>query len=621
MKNKNGAGTCLVTVLMLLVCGSAWSQIDAGREELKAESNTDRLKKRNQEPCPLWQRLDDMSIEDRENASIQFEYFNALSPEEIHEIRRIENLWSHGNFSAAIGSLRRLEDSGDMHLAMGVNWKEPRPLTLTSGGPDGRIDVDGLLLESSLDFDPVTEHLFAVLRRGGSTNPRWTVNISFDNGLSWKETYAWGEVDGVVDLDAAVIGDYLYVGYGTKYTSSPFSSARIRRFYTENGIRDYFYHFKDVFDKGIVIEEIALATNVDFWNNRIYFFAILEDHSLVFFWSDETGETWSEISTGITDAHFGLDATCNEDYADNFVMVSYIDTSDRVKVALRSLTWTIVDLDEAQNGTGISAYDDHIMVVYSVLPASGKAIKYRISYDGGSNWQYGYVAYPSSGEFYSNPDVAGRRGGGFCVAYQENAYTHDLCWYRHRDYAVPNWTDPVTFNEVNTLTTGRDLTIEWVPPLPSGGSFAYGMVWKSGFYAYFDRTDGFFGALTADTYILYAALGGTVYLYVDAGTANALRQFLILGSTQGIDPGIELPGGLVTLPIKWDWFTDLILASLGPPYFNAFFGILDITGQRTAHLFSPPLPPEAVGMNMYYAFCLGDPFDFVSDPICIKIVN
>ncbi|MHC4945653.1 MAG: hypothetical protein ACYTG7_21790 [Planctomycetota bacterium] len=622
MKKKYMSGTCLVTALMLLICGFAWSQIDSGRGGVKAESDIDHLKDSSQEPSPLWQRLESMSIEDKENASIQFEFFNELSPEEIQEIGRIENLWNSGNFSAAIEGLRSLEDSGNMHLALGVSWKEPKPTMLTSGGPDTRIDVDGALTETTLDFDHVMERLFAVIRRDGTTNPRWTVNFSVDSGLSWKETYEFNNLYKIVAMDAAVVGDFLYAGIATRPLMGTFTRAWIGRFYKENGNRDLTYPYKLVFDKEIIVKEVALATNVDSGNSRIYYFAILEDNSLVYFWSDETGETWSEISTGITDADFGLDATCNEGGVDNFVMVSYIDTSGRVKVALRSSTWTVVDLDDAVDGTGISAYYDRIMVVYTYYPASGKGIKYKISYNGGADWQYGYVASPTSGEYYHKPDVAGRRGGGFCVVYQEDTGLHDPCWYRHRDYDVPNWTDPVTFNELD-VHTGSDMTIEWIPPLSGEESFAYGIIWKHSSlgYGYFDRTDGFFGSLTADTYTLHAGVGGTVYLYVDAGPENYLRPFLILGSTTGTHWGIELPGGLVTLPLYWDWFTDLILASLGPPFFNSFLGILDITGKRTAHLYSPPLPPEAVGMNMYYAFCLGNPFDFGSNPIAIKIVN
>jgi hypothetical protein len=114
--------------------------------------------------------------------------------------------------------------------------------------------------------------------------------------------------------------------------------------------------------------------------------------------------------------------------------------------------------------------------------------------------------------------------------------------------------------------------------------------------------------------------GGTVHFNLDAGTLEAERNYLLLGSVSGTEPGLPLPGGLVTLPLNWDAFTDLVIALINTSVFTNFLGTLDGDGTATAQLNAPSVPGIA-GVTMHYAYALNNPFDFVSNPVAIRIVE
>lgn len=128
-------------------------------------------------------------------------------------------------------------------------------------------------------------------------------------------------------------------------------------------------------------------------------------------------------------------------------------------------------------------------------------------------------------------------------------------------------------------------------------------------------------SLTFDTHIIENTPGGTVQFYLDAGPAFASRTYVVLASVTGIDPGTPLPGGAATLPLNWDFFTDLLLqiALSGSPITTNFLGALDANGESTASLFIPP-GPGAVGTEINFAFCLRWPWEFASNPNPIEIV-
>jgi len=113
--------------------------------------------------------------------------------------------------------------------------------------------------------------------------------------------------------------------------------------------------------------------------------------------------------------------------------------------------------------------------------------------------------------------------------------------------------------------------------------------------------------------------GGTVNFYLNARISNRLRHYIILGSLSGISPGIPLPGGLATLPVAYDLFTNIMMDKLNGPIFSNFLGGLSGGGQSIAQLSIPSIP-GATGLKFYFAFALNSPWDFASNPVTVTIV-
>ncbi|MFH2000306.1 MAG: SBBP repeat-containing protein, partial [Planctomycetota bacterium] len=167
--------------------------------------------------------------------------------------------------------------------------------------------------------------------------------------------------------------------------------------------------------------------------------------------------------------------------------------------------------------------------------------------------------------------------------------------------------------------TGWTLSTENTFPVTAGPDLTYngGTIWAG---------DGFVAkvsppTLTADATHLSQA-GGVVRFTLDAGKAKANRNYLMLGSVTGFDPGFLLPGGFERIPIEWDAFTDAVLRLTNTSLFSDFLGTLDGSGQGAASLDwpGPSLPPGSVGMTLYFAYCLGWPWEFVSNPVEIEVV-
>ena len=122
-----------------------------------------------------------------------------------------------------------------------------------------------------------------------------------------------------------------------------------------------------------------------------------------------------------------------------------------------------------------------------------------------------------------------------------------------------------------------------------------------------------------------AELGVSVESLVDSGVAWVLRR-LHLNVTRWPKAGDEiflggttLPGGLV-IPLNRDGLTDYILKNLNTAGFQNFMVDLDGQGKGTATLDTlGPLSPQFIGRTMSFAFTLTGSYDFVSNPIDVRI--
>jgi len=125
-------------------------------------------------------------------------------------------------------------------------------------------------------------------------------------------------------------------------------------------------------------------------------------------------------------------------------------------------------------------------------------------------------------------------------------------------------------------------------------------------------------ALAASSATLPEA-GGTIDFSLDAGPFYAGRTYLVLASASGTAPGTPLPGGLVILPLNFDWLSNLVLGNLNTPLFSGFAGVLDGAGAASAQFNVPPVP-GAAGLTVHFAFATRSPYDFTSNPVPVTFV-
>jgi len=568
---------------------------------------------------PIWKQLHALSLTDRKNASIELEPLQNLSAGEIKDLKNIESLWNNGDFASAINALSKLEESSIEYLGLGVSWITPKALGVPDWGKEITVDSRGYTKETRFDFHDGTGNLFAVIRREGATdNTKWTTNISTNSGKSWSETYTWGSSLGDLrDASAVVADQHLYISYVPEVSGGTYAGMRLRRCMTNDGSVDSTYGYITVFDKGVDIKEVSMASNEDFYANRVYIVAILTDNSLIYYWDDYAAASWTESATGITDAYGSLDTTCNENFVDNFLIATYRNTTSRVHVAKKGVAWVVDDIDDMDLFTSIAAYSDHILVAYEFTGPSGVIIKYKISYNGGGSWSYGFVS-SSISDFNYNPVVAARRDGGISVLWCQEIGLFDPVWYRHRDYASVNWSTPVTVSETDVYTTNL-MDMEWIPTT-SGDD--YGAVWcNDNFDCLFDKTGALSGPLTADTTSVSEADGGEVNFTLNAGSSNKYRKYIILATISGTTPGLPLPGGMKTMPINWDAFTSGMIPYLNSPIFEYFLGTLSSTGKGAAQFDAPgPLPTGMAGIKINFAFACNKPWNYVSNPLEITVL-
>jgi hypothetical protein len=117
--------------------------------------------------------------------------------------------------------------------------------------------------------------------------------------------------------------------------------------------------------------------------------------------------------------------------------------------------------------------------------------------------------------------------------------------------------------------------------------------------------------LHSDTDVVqYAAGTVTQDLSLDAGTAQALQPYLLLGSQSGALPGT--PAGGVTLPLNVDPYLLHTLANPNQPPLTGSFGTLDANGRGSAVLTLPPGVPSLPNTTVHHAFLV---FGLATGPV------
>ncbi len=432
---------------------------------------------------PAWKILDELKPYERENALIEIDLIDTKSEKCTEHAKIVEESWNEGNFSEAI---ELFQDFEDIHnVAIGIQWKEPI-ITSAKWAEDAQIGNRDDVYVVSLDVDNVTGNLLAAcLYYDISTNYDWSVNISTDGGYTWAETFTWGAPAYYInDISTTVLHNRFYVGH----TALPEQDvARVRRFYTSDGTVDNTYGFITVFDHNVEIRDIALTSNTDFYDNRIYYLAILDNDSLKYYWDDTTGTSWGPIDPGINNAARGLDACTNEEYSNYFIWVSYIGTDDSLYVAARAPWNNFGPIDYATSNsnsvTSIGAYNDTIMTVFTYSYGTDYYTKYWVSYNNGTNWLFSYISGVSN--YSSLCDITARGGDGFGVSFQywDTLTSTERGYYRWRNY-VGGWSTPVEIADNEPRVTVK-------PSIERIGSSIWGIAYANWpeQNVYFDRSD------------------------------------------------------------------------------------------------------------------------------------
>lgn len=116
----------------------------------------------------------------------------------------------------------------------------------------------------------------------------------------------------------------------------------------------------------------------------------------------------------------------------------------------------------------------------------------------------------------------------------------------------------------------------------------------------------------------------TVDFAIAAGSANAGREYALLGTKSGIDPGTVLTGG-TWMPLNQDSFTVLTYTRAWSSNFNDFRGVLDASGNATPLLrTNNTINSAMIGRTLHFAYVLIDAqtgyADFASHSVAVEIL-
>jgi hypothetical protein len=445
-------------------------------------------------PAPVWTALEQMNGDERANSHIELELPGDAGPQARARAVTVADLWNRGRYEEALAAFRDLGELVDpSRIAIGNCWRTPVPtMQTTLWGNDVRIGNRDRISVVTLDTHREFGYLFAVLLYQDYPvgNYYWSVNWSPNGGVNWSESFIYCASYPLNTMSASVLKSYCYVGYGA---ASPNREARVRRFSSDNGKPVNFGLDEDKMYVTVCttaardsIKEIALTSNQDYYNNRLYFSSLLYGGAVTFYWATDTGAfTWHEIATGVADGASGLDACSNEGFESTYALISFIDASQNLRIiGVRSddMLKNFLTLPAGAGVvTSIGAYRDTVLCTFDDYARNPNVVRYVTNYEGGDGmWRYGYAGSDTTTSSES-PGVALRKGGGEGLIYRYGTPTRELryiwCSYSGQ------WSTPVA---VADYEPGYNR-----PAIEYLDSGAYGVAYlkQSDHRAYFDRSD------------------------------------------------------------------------------------------------------------------------------------
>lgn len=265
--------------------------------------------------------------------------------------------------------------------------------------------------------------------------------------------------------------------------------------------------------------------------------------------------------------------------------------------------------------------DDNVMICCTHYHAANSdyRIKYTYSTDGGDNFGTLYLMYDNTDYPEFAVSLTANEGGGSWHLAYTSWYDQSVLYTSRPQDLSGLWETPVFVDDermayVKFPYTAKGIASGWHTDVgcvawpdwrdPGGGDL-------DGYADYV----GNLGLMVDETMIL-GATGGSVNFTLNAGKANAGRNYILLGSNTKTGPGITLPGGMATLPINFDIITMLTINLANTPVFTDFMSTLDKEGKATATM---NVPPCIVGgcFILRFAFALNNPWDYASNPAAI----
>ncbi len=441
-------------------------------------------------PATLALQLGAMAPASRDEARITLQLPAGMPATQRDAARAIAASWNSGQTDAALTMLRAFEaEQSATPLAVGIQWLAPRA---DANRDDRRIGDRERVKDVGLDYVAyalLNFQLYSVLTfdlAGGGSG--WSVNLSVDDGETWQETYAYLSATPITAVSGRVGADYLYVGY-TATGDGDNTAIDMQRFSLADASADPIFATQHVASYPVEVREVAVETNADDANDRVFCVGVLADHGLAMRVMTPPVFVWSDLAPGITDASGGLSVHWNA--GENSFLASFRSVDDRVHVVRvddgASAPYPVEDLDSTTGATSIAAYDDQVMVVYEYAYAIGTGIKSQLSVTGGATWSSTDVALPEADVSYREPRVGGRLGSGFAVIFQQPADAGDLVWLAYDAVVgVPDidgreiiWGAPRQVNDVG-VAVGMPMTVEAIPVPVTDIFISIGVIWIGG---------------------------------------------------------------------------------------------------------------------------------------------
>lgn len=429
---------------------------------------------------PVWHTLECMSPAKRANARL-------VLRDRSEDARTVEALWSEARYDEALQLLAELAPAD-----LSVAWRNPLPAPRTDWDDDILVSARDSVVQVELDHHRTTGNLFCVLRYLGDGHAaNWSVNLSTDGGLNWAETYTWWADYEVNDIDVSCLLNYAYAGF-------PGGPARdealLYRFRAADGQHEVFpdsspCKLVDSLGGADSIAEVALWSNADTtYLNRVYYALATNNHDLRCRWLDNEIYVVHSFYSQPDGVDRGLDFTWNHGFVCHYLLMSYIDTADFVRVwgvKHPGDTMEIVYYESQTSGgdyTSIAARGDTMLVLFD-YQSSNMQCRYLARYGFAQRWWEGVLGDTTQG-FTGRGDAAGRHGAGQGVVYwQYPQSTHGVCFTWRPYYG--DWSVPERVQDDSTLRSCR-------PEIEVVDQDVFGVVFiRSGHggQAWFDRSD------------------------------------------------------------------------------------------------------------------------------------